>query len=33
MLSWRMAFNRRELTGIRLQDGTQIRAARSRRIV
>jgi arylsulfatase A-like enzyme len=33
MLSWRMAFNRRELTGIRLQDGTQIHAARSRRIV
>jgi len=33
MLNWRMAFNRRELTGIRLQDGTQIHAARSRRIV
>ena len=33
MLSWRMAFNRRELTGIRLQDGTQVHAARSRRIV
>jgi hypothetical protein len=33
MLSWRMAFNRRELTGIRLRDGTQFHAARSRRIV
>jgi len=33
MLNWRMAFNRRELTGIRLQDGTQVHAARSRRIV
>jgi hypothetical protein len=28
-----MAFNRRELTGIRLRDGTQFHAARSRRIV
>ena len=33
MLSWRMAFNRRELMGIHLRDGTQIHAARSRRIV
>jgi arylsulfatase A-like enzyme len=33
MLSWRMAFNRRELTGIRLMNGTQVHAARSRRIV
>jgi arylsulfatase A-like enzyme len=33
MLNWRIAFNRRELTGIRLQDGTQIHAARARRIV
>ena len=33
MLSWRMAFNRRELTGIRLQSGTQVHAERSRRIV
>jgi arylsulfatase A-like enzyme len=33
MLNWRIAFNRRELTGIRLQDGTQVHAARSRRIV
>ena len=33
MLSWRMAFNRRELTGIRVRDGTQFHAARSRRIV
>ena len=33
MLSWRMAFNRRELTGIRLQNGTQVHAARRRRIV
>ena len=33
MLNWRMAFNRRELTGIRLRDGTQIHAARARRIV
>ncbi len=33
MLNWRIAFNRRELTGIRVQKGTQIHAARSRRIV
>jgi arylsulfatase A-like enzyme len=33
MLSWRMAFNRRELTGIRLQKGTQVHAARDRRVV
>jgi arylsulfatase A-like enzyme len=33
MLSWRMAFNRRELTGIRLSKGTQFHAARERRIV
>ena len=33
MLNWRMAFNRRELTGIRAQKGTQVHAARSRRIV
>jgi arylsulfatase A-like enzyme len=33
MLNWRMSFNRRELTGIRVQKGTQVHAARSRRIV
>jgi arylsulfatase A-like enzyme len=33
MLNWRIAFNRRELTGIRLQKGTQVHAARKRRIV
>jgi arylsulfatase A-like enzyme len=33
MLTWRMVFNRRELTGIRVAEGTQIHAARSRRIV
>ncbi|MBN9306515.1 MAG: hypothetical protein BGO82_06200 [Devosia sp. 67-54] len=32
MLSWRMLFNRRELTGIRLQRGRQIHAAPERRI-
>lgn len=32
-LRWGMAFNRREQIGIRLQDGTQVHAARSRRIV
>ena len=32
MISWRMAFNRRELTGIRVQNGTQVHAARGRRI-
>lgn len=33
MLSWRMAFNRRELTGIRLHKGQQIHAAAERRIL
>jgi arylsulfatase A-like enzyme len=33
MLTWRMVFNRRELTGIRVAGGTQVHAARSRRIV
>lgn len=33
MLDWRIGFNRRELTGIRLQRGTQVHADRSRRIV
>ena len=33
MLSWRMAFNRRELTGIKVQNGAQTHAARERRIV
>lgn len=33
MLTWRMVFNRRELTGIRLQKGTQVHAARERRIL
>jgi len=33
MLTWRIAFNRRELTGIRVQKSTQTQAARSRRIV
>lgn len=33
MLTWRMAFNRRELTGIRMARGTQFHADRSRRIV
>jgi hypothetical protein len=33
MLNWRMAFNRRELTGIRVQKGAQTHAGRSRRIV
>jgi arylsulfatase A-like enzyme len=32
MLSWRMAFNRRELTGIRLHRGRQINAAPERRL-
>lgn len=32
MLSWRMAFNRRELTGIRLQQGKQLNAAPERRL-
>ncbi len=33
MLDWRIAFNRREMTGIRVQKGTQTHADRSRRIV
>ncbi|HWA48069.1 MAG TPA: sulfatase-like hydrolase/transferase, partial [Dongiaceae bacterium] len=33
MLDWRIAFNRRELTGIRVQKGTQTQADRGRRIV
>ena len=32
MLTWRMAFNRRELTGIRVGRGAQTHAARTRRI-
>jgi hypothetical protein len=32
MLSWRMAYNRRELTGICLTGGTQHIAARHRRM-
>jgi arylsulfatase A-like enzyme len=32
MLSWRMAFNRRDLTGIRLHRGQQIAAAAERRL-
>ena len=33
MLNWRIVFNRRELTGVRVHDGKQIQAARGRRIV
>jgi arylsulfatase A-like enzyme len=33
MLNWRIVFNRRELTGIRVHDGKQVHAARGRRIV
>ncbi len=33
MLTWRMTFNRRELTGIRLQKGKQLHAAPSRRLL
>lgn len=32
MLTWRMVYNRRELTGIRLHDGRQLNAARNRRV-
>jgi arylsulfatase A-like enzyme len=33
MLTWRLVFNRRELTGIQLKDGRQIHAAPERRIL